>query len=164
MPRQRRMRVLLVIASVLILIGVLLVCLVFTRKGDSDIIEVRLTDGKTNIVEFDNLCLIPGESSQYMVKLKRGKAASCDLKLDFVELENSTLKDYARVKIAAGDTVLYDELLATAFESEEMVLPVDFLRRQNTELTIVYYLPIEVGNEAENAEAKFELQLTAINE
>ena len=35
---------------------------------------------------------------------------------------------------------------------------------KNTEFQIVYYLPIDVGNEAKNAEALFGLMLTASNE
>ena len=51
-----------------------------------------------------------------------------------------------------------------AFEKEKIVLPVDFDEGENTELKIVYYLPLDVGNEAKNAEAVFELLLTASNE
>ena len=35
---------------------------------------------------------------------------------------------------------------------------------ENTELKIVYYLPLEVGNEAKKAEAFFELLIKASNE
>ena len=165
MPRQARMRILLVIASVLILIGVLLAYLTLTRKSDPDVIEVRLTNGKTNIVSFEDLALIPGQSAQYTVKLKPGLSSTCTLGLDFVEVgSQNSLKDYARVRVMAKDTVLYDESMAIAFEKEGLVFPVNFLMRQNTELEIIYYLPIEVGNEAENAEAAFELHLTAYNE
>ena len=40
----------------------------------------------------------------------------------------------------------------------------DFRENKNTELKVIYYLPLDVGNEAKNAEAIFELQLTASNE
>ena len=80
-----------------------------------------------------------------------------------LETEEGTLKHYARVKILANDEVLHDELLATAFENDNIVIPIDFRKDKNTELKIVYYLPLEVGNEAKNTEAVFELQLTASN-
>ena len=68
------------------------------------------------------------------------------------------------MKIVSNGETVYDELLATAFEDEILVLPVDFNEGINTELKIVYYLPLEVGNEAKNAEAVFEVLLTASNE
>ena len=45
-----------------------------------------------------------------------------------------------------------------------LFLPVHFDLLHNTELTVEYYMPIEIGNEAKNAEAHFELHLTASNE
>ena len=74
------------------------------------------------------------------------------------------MKNYARVKIFANGEVVSDEQLADAFENEKIILPVDFDEGKNTELKIVYYLPLEVGNEAKKAEAFFELLLKASNE
>ncbi len=127
-------------------------------------IEVKLEDGKTELLAFENLSLVPGEKCEYIVKLEKSGADKYDLNLDFVEIEEKTLKNYARVKIIANDEVIRDELLAEVFENEDIVLPIDFKENKNTELTIVYYLPIDVGNEAKNAEAIFELLLTASNE
>ena len=87
-----------------------------------------------------------------------------DLSLDFVEIGNKSLKNFAYVKIISNGDVVCDKLLATVFEDQDVVLPVDFNEGKNTEITIVYYLPIDVGNEAKNAEAAFELLLTASNE
>ena len=55
-------------------------------------------------------------------------------------------------------------MMTTVFAEEPIVIPVDFNTSINTELTIVYYLPLDVGNEAKKAEAVFELRLTASNE
>ena len=60
--------------------------------------------------------------------------------------------------------VILDELLVDAFEHEELVLPVQISKGINTELEIIYYLPIEVGNEAKNATADFELLVRASEE
>ncbi len=127
-------------------------------------IVVNLSDDNTEIVEFEALTLVPGEQCEYRIKLKNKNANEYDLSLDFVELEDKTLKNFARVKIVSKDEVLYDELLADAFEDENIVFPIDFEVFRNTELRVIYYLPIEVGNEAKNAEALFKLVLTASNE
>ena len=64
----------------------------------------------------------------------------------------------------ANGNVVCDELLADAIEDDNIVFPVDFEANDKNEIKIVYYLPLDVGNEAKKAEAQFELILTASNE
>ena len=163
MLKSNFVRIMLITGGVLILVGVLLLGLSLKNKETPDVIKVSLEDGVTQSVQFEGLGLVPGQACEYTLSLKHEEKVKCDLKLDFVETEEGTLKNFARVKVMAGDEVLYDELLATAIENDNIVLPVDFRKDKNTELKIVYYLPLEVGNEAKNTEAVFELQLTASN-
>lgn len=164
MPKSKLTRIILIAGSVLIIVGVSLMGWMLATEDERSVIEVQLENGKTQSVEFENLSLVPGEECEYTIKLEKSRADKYDLNLDFVEIEEKTLKNYARVKIIANGEVVCDELLATVFENEDIVLPVDFGEDKNTELKIVYYLPIEIGNEAKKAEAIFELLLTASNE
>lgn len=157
--RNRYLRLLLVIGALLIFIGIILMTRMLLIKDSQSHIKVYLSDGVTRIVEFDSLSLVPGDSCLYYVKLKSTHSRSYKLKIHFSETEENTLKNFARVKILSGDKVVCDELLATAFAQGGWVLPVDFKTKENTELTVIYYLPIDVGNEAKNAEATFELLL-----
>jgi hypothetical protein len=156
-------RTILIVANLLILIGVALMAWIIVTAASRNHIFIDLSDGLNN-VGFSDLSLVPGESTQYTVRLRNKNTNKCNLLLDFVEVEKDmTLKNYARVKIISNDTVVCDELLATIFENDNIVLPVDFDKGINTELTIVYYIPIEAGNEAKNADAVFELQIMATN-
>ncbi len=164
MPKSKLMRIILIAGSVLIIVGVSLMGWMLATEDERSVIEIQLEEGKTKSVEFENLSLVPGEECEYTVKLEKSGADEYDLKLDFVETEEKSLKNYARVKILANGALVCDELLAAVFENEDIVLPVDFSEGKNTELKFVYYLPLDVGNEAKNAEAIFELLLTASNE
>ena len=165
MQSNKIMRALLVIASLLVLIGVLMTAWIFIQRKKQDIIKVQLSDGETEVIKFDALNLLPGDSCEYIIELKEEDFPQYNLSFDFVDVdEKKTLKNYARVKIIANEAVVYDELLATAFENDNIVLPVDLDTGKNAKLKIVYYLPLEVGNEAKNAEAVFEVLLTASNE
>lgn len=165
MQSNKIMRALLVIASLLVLIGVLMTVWIFIQRKNQDIIKVQLSDGETEVIKFDALNLLPGDSCEYIIELKEEDFPQYNLSFDFVDVdEKKTLKNYARVKIIANEAVVYDELLATAFENDNIVLPVDLDTGKNAKLKIVYYLPLEVGNEAKNAEAVFEVLLTASNE
>ncbi len=164
MGRSRIMQIALIIGCVLIFVGVGLIGWITSTQDERNVINVQLQEGTTEKVEFENLGLIPGEECEYVLSLKKGEKNSYDLKLDFVELEEKTLKQFARVKIIFNEEVLHDELLADVFDGDGLTVHVDFDGGKKTELKIVYYLPIEVGNEAKNAEAIFELLLTTNNE
>ena len=163
MARSRIMQIALIIGSVLIIAGVVLVGWITSTQDERNVINVQLQEGETEKVEFENLGLIPGEECEYVLSLKKGEKNEYDLKLKFVELEEKTLKQFARVKIIFNDEELYDELMADVFNGDDITVHVDFDGGNKTELKIVYYLPIDVGNEAKNAEAIFELLLTSEN-
>lgn len=156
-------RIILTVGSLMIIVGVSLMGWMLANENDQGVIDVKLEDGQTESLSFEHLTLIPGQECEYVIQLEKTSENTYNLELDFVELEEKTLKNYARVKIVAGDEIVCDELLADAFENDAIVLPVDYAAGQNTELKIVYYLPSEVGNEAKKAEAIFELLLTASN-
>ena len=162
MTKSNFMRIVLVIGSILILIGVFLTAWIMLNSDDNGTIKVNLDDPEA--VSFESLALLPGESCEYVVELQNGRADKYTLTLDFVEKEEKTLKNFVRVKILSGNTEICDELLADLFLDDELTVPVDFTKDENTELKIVYYLPEEVGNEAKKAEAVFELIFTASNE
>ena len=169
MTRGRLLQILLIVGSILIIIGVSLIGWMLNTEEDRNVIVVVLSDNPTNAkeIEFESLALVPGEKCEYEIILKKDKAHKGDsykLSLDFVELEESPLKEYARVKILSNGTVVHDELLANVLEGGDIVFTVDFSEGENTSLKLLYYLPLEVGNEAKNAGALFKLVLTASGE
>lgn len=157
-------RIILITVSVLSIVGVVLLCWTMATADDRNVISVSLKDGETTAVEFENLALVPGDMVEYTVKFKGNYHKRYDVLLDFSEKEEKTLKYFARVKIISNDEIIYDDLLATILGDDAIALPVDFKEDKNTELTVVYYLPAEVGNEAKNAEAMVEMLITASNE
>ena len=164
MPKSKLMRIILITGSLLIIIGVSLMTWMLATEDDRTVIRVSLDDGESKPIKFDALSLVPGDECEYSVKLVEGSSDEYDLKFDFVETGDGALKNYARVKIIVQGNVVYDDLLANSLENENISLPIDFDEGKNTEFQIVYYLPIDVGNEAKNAEALFGLLLTASNE
>ena len=167
MPKSILMRILLIVGSAMIIIGVSLMGWMMATEDEMNVIRVELDGGDTEAIKFDSFALVPGESCEYTVRLKKDSLAQYTLSLRLEETEAGragTLKNYLRLKILSGEEVLYDELLLDAFADETLLIPVDFDKSLNTELRLVYHLPIETGNEAKNAEAEFELLLTASNE
>ena len=160
MKKTGFMRWILLVGSIMILIGVALMYWMLMTEEDRTVIDVDLEVRR----DFKELCLIPGEEVAYTIKLNNNKGSKYDLHLDFVEEEDRALKKYARVKIESAGEVVYDELLADAFQAPDVIFPISFKESSNNEFTIVYYLPIDIGNEAENAMATFYLLITATNQ
>lgn len=164
MVHNRIKQVTLIVLSVLILLGVALMAWSLATADDRDNIDLELSEGVTETISFENLCLLPGDEASYHLNLKDSNTKKYSLIFDFVEKDDKGLKNFVRVKIASGDTVLYDELLSTAITAERIAFDVNFRERLNTQLDITYYLPLDVGNEAKNGEVLFDLLLTATNE
>lgn len=154
------MRIGLVVLSLFIITGVVLMASTMAENNRKNTISIRLEEGKTEELEFEDLCLIPGESTEYVVKIRNYTTDNYDLKLDFIETEERTLKNYLRVKIEADGKQVCDELLCTVFD-KDLNIPIDSREKKTVELHILYYLPYEVGNEAEETEALFKLEITA---
>ena len=165
MARNIVLRILAIVGSLLVLVGVVLAGAELFREKNENVIEMDLSEGETETVKFEDLSLVPGEECKYSIKLgKHGGANKYDLFFDFVETKEGTLKQFVRVKLLADGKEVCDELLADIYNKEDIFIPVDLKKKENTDIKIVYYMPLEVGNEAKNAEAKFELRLTASNE
>ena len=164
MQKSKLMQIILIVGSILIIVGVSLMTWMLATEDDRNVIRVQIDEGESKPVKFEALTMVPGDECEYSVKLVKGGANKFDLKFDFVETGDGTLKNYARVKIIVRDNVVYDDLLVNTLENKNILLSVDFGEDKNTEFQIVYYLPIDVGNEAKNAEALFGLMLTASNE
>ena len=111
----------------------------------------------------DPRALLPGEEASYLVRMNGKRGVSCELLLSFSQLEDKGLAQYAFVRIEQGDKVVCDTPLSTALEGGQTALSLEFAKGRTEELKITYYMPAEVGNEAENTAAVFELNVTAIN-
>lgn len=142
------------------IVGVVILAFVLDNNKKANLISVNVETDEPQLVKFERIGLVPGESCEYTIRFKAEE--NLNLKLDFVEdEEEKSLKNFAFVKIIADDKVIMDELLADAFAHDEIGISVNFNEKRNTEISIIYYLPIEVGNEAKNAEADFDLVIRA---
>ena len=126
-----------VLGATMIFIGVMLWNTMKNTEDERNNIEVYLYDGKTQVIEFESLSLVPGDECGYRVVLKDEHDDQYKLELDFRQGEESTLQNFARVKFVSSGVVIYDDLLANAIENDDMVLNVDF--EKNKSLLQDYY-------------------------
>lgn len=154
---------LLVILSCLILIGVILMTIIVTNLGNRQLIRIDIGDPGDDVVEFENLGMIPGQRCHYVLSFESVNAQQHHIKLTFAEKDDQTLKKYAYAKITMGDQVVYEDLLENLFKKKELEFDVELVNGQSRDVEIAYYLPESVGNEAQNAETTFDLLITTNN-
>lgn len=133
----------------------------FVGFGSDNIINIEVKDGMSKEVVFKELSLAPGQSCEYKMVLNREKKIAYDLTFEFEEAENLDLKEYVYVKMETKGEVFFEKLLADAFKEGTFKLFVEAGEAGEDDIMITYYLPAEIGNEAQNAKSVFKLLVTA---
>lgn len=141
------------------------------NPGRADnVLDIDLSIGGQYRVEFSELDLIPGESAEYDVNLSSDINVEALVTLEFKRTDESAagvaeLAKYSYVRITHENEVLCDSLISEFLDNETRVTFECAIGTDSPcNLKIMYYMPSEVGNEAQNAEASFELLITATNE
>ena len=159
MKREILMRIGIILVAVLILCGVILTLLLMNDRGRGKIFDIGL-DGNISPINFNGLKMVPGDSAEYKLAFKGRDAKKYNVNLSFADVDpDGALKNFIRVKILSGETEIYDELLADAMDGRSLSLNVNFKKAENTELRLIYYMPLEVGNEAKLATSDFRLNI-----
>ena len=154
-------RVILAVLSGLILVGGTITAFIFDSQFNHDNIVVHIEDGNEKTLEFKDLSLIPGEEAVYNVSFASRLVKKYHIDLEFVEDKDLMLKDFVRLRIETDGKVISDGLLREYFENGATELELNVSEKERANIKFTYYLPIEVGNEAQCAEAEFSLKITA---
>ena len=163
--QKHLVRVLLVLLSITILIGVAIMIYFLLLSSDDDTIKLDITANGQKSITFEDLSLIPGEKKEYAVALRSDIPGDYVLNLDFVEEEpEGTLKQFVYAKLEIGDEVICDSLLEELFEDGPLTIASYLSKRKGCDIKITYYMPIEIGNEAENAIANFMIAVSTVKE
>lgn len=161
--RNKITNITLIVICVTILLGVALT--IYFLTADKHIIKVSIDPNEAKTIRFEELYLRPGESCEYTLSLSSEYAEKYQLILRFEDQNTKlTLKDYAYVRMEKDGEVLCDTRLSELFEKQAIELAVDFSDGETHDIKTTFYMPEDVGNEAQNAEADFKLLVTATNE
>ena len=152
-------RLLLSVLSLFILCGSFITTYVLLETDSDSTVEVRISENEPTIVEFESLGLSPGEKCEYTVELYVDALEPIGISLDFKELYESPMKNYVYVSIEVREETVYRSLLADCLDGEEIILDYEEL---DGNFKIIYSMPSEVGNEAQNTDAHFELLVAPI--
>ena len=165
MGKKRLVMAFMIVVGSLLLVGAALLGYFMVVLHEDTNIEIDLDDGGKESIHFENLELVPGGSTEYTVTLKSELDGKYKISLEFKD-ENTDmkLKKYVYVRAEYEGKTVCDELLADVLDGDAVTFDFEMNANEDSELKITYYMPETVGNEAENAEAKFELIINYTNE
>ena len=158
------MRILIAVVCGFILAGVGLTVGVLVGSKDRNTLRVELQEGKPESIVFEDLNMAPGKSTEYTISLTNDVTGDCALSFSFEELEDSPLKQYVYATVEINGESVCDELLADLLDGHEITTDITLHRSEPTTVTVRYSMPVEIGNEAQNTTASFQINLTASNQ
>ena len=165
MEKKRWMRILLISLAVMILVGAALTTYFLLSMANRRVIKLKMDGVEDGAVAFKHLGLAPGEEIDYTVRIYSVEEdRPCTLLLDFVETEDLSLKQYAYVRMEADGEVLCDALLADMFLAPSIPLDCVLKEKESVDISVTYYMLPEVGDEAQGAEACFDLLIRTSEE
>ena len=139
--------------------GIVLFKIIDLGKDDHSI-GVEIADGESGKVSFEHLNLVPGDEVAYTLLVSSIEGPTYAVDFEFREISDSPLKDYVYVRMLIGEEELCDELLADLMDNGAISRNLVISKGEECAVTIIYYMPEEIGNEAEGADAYFELYIT----
>ncbi|MBQ8850432.1 MAG: hypothetical protein IJ011_08895 [Clostridia bacterium] len=125
-------------------------------------------DGDGETVEFRDIVLHPGEAMEYELLLTHEAGGESVITLDFVDsapedIENNLIS-YINVEIILNGESRGVMPLTEAIEKDIPSISCELDDKEPVVLKVIYSMPLEIGNEAENAEGYIDLVITASNE
>ena len=157
-------KILIGISAALILVGVIIAIIILSSPKNTAVVEVKISDGESEIVAFESLAMLPGVENEYVIRLRSESRDKYDVSLAFSGEISESISDnlFVRVECEALDTpktLLLAELLSGGTVSfTDTLRPISYY-----EIKLSYFLHENTGNEAQNAEASFDLTITVNN-
>lgn len=157
--KTKTSNIILAVISVLILLGVGATTYILVHS--QRVIDISVAEDSEQTICMEDISLVPGSSIEYFLRFSSEITADYEISLRFAETNSlQTLKDYAFVRLEYGKEVLCDEKLSTLFDWDPITLHMNLSKHGHKSIRMTCYLPETVGNDAQGAEAEFELIVT----
>ncbi|MBE6655512.1 MAG: hypothetical protein E7609_01410 [Ruminococcaceae bacterium] len=137
-----------------------------TNTDRRDVVRVELNDEETERITFNAEGLLPGREVGYDISLHTNLSGTSSVSIGFEEETQTAggLRDFVWVRLVNEGRTLYEATLTDALTSGSVTLEEDLASGETITLGVLYYMPREIGNEAQGLDAEFTLSVCASNE
>lgn len=106
------------------------------------------------------LSLVPGQEQDYEIGLRCKASGKYFISFEFVEKVDGGMKEFVYLTINSGDTSVYSGELAALIDTDVYIGFDGYLDADDPlTIQITYSMPIDIGNEARNTFADFDIHL-----
>lgn len=157
----------IVYIAVVILITVIICGLLIARflyygyYNKNKIMIVNDNGSSEFIMDFDDFK--PGMKKESKLKIKTKEKGIYSVTLEFIEVEEGDLKKYLDVFIIVDDEVIINSSLEEILNSNNLI---SFKKEidSSIDLKVVYEMPKDIGNEAQNTNNRINIKVNAMLE
>ncbi len=146
----------------LLLLSIMAIILIFYVEEDLPRLSETVIVTSDGVLEetlvVDDLTINPGEKRECVIFLKSELDTDFDVTLKFEESFDGGLKPFIDVEIFSGDKKAYSGSLTELLSGQAVEFNED-LSNKPTLLKIVYKMPVQTGDEAQNTTASFYIRL-----
>lgn len=146
-----------------IIIGVVLIYTLYDKE-DRDVIRVNIDNHESKTISFEDLALVPGEETGYTFMFDQVDLAEYDVVLQFKKTEKTVPCDFIYVRISVDGEVKYDKSLGEFLDKDPVFFHINPIKNKDNEVNVTYYIPLDVGNEAQDVDVYFDLVVTATSQ
>ena len=146
-----------------IIIGVVLIYTLY-NEDDRDVIRINVDNQESKTISFENLAMAPGEETGYTFMFDQVDLAEYDVVLQFKKTEKTVPCDFIYVRISVDGEVMHDKSLGEFLDKDPVFFHINPIKNKSREVNVTYYIPLDVGNEAQDVEVYFDLIVTATSQ
>ncbi len=155
----------LIVAFVLLslLAVVLIVFIKDTREGFEENITVSADGVTETTLEVRDLTLVPTDKKEYSVNLVCAATGTYDVSLSYDETLDGGMKNFVNVLVTYDNKLAYDGRLVDLIDNSHIIeFECELTAKTPVVVKISYEMPYEVGNEAQNTYADFDVKLKLV--
>ena len=153
----------IIIVAMLLFSILSIMLIVFIDRAHEDFkkdITVSATGVTEKTLTVRDLQLSPTQQTEFDVGLTCAASGSYHISLDYVEQRDGGMKHFIDVVVKYNGEVVYEGNLLELLDGDEIVRFEGVLEeKEPCTITIVYEMPIDVGNEAQGTSADFDIRL-----
>ncbi len=110
-------------------------------------------------VNLSGIC--PGMSMSYKIHLKANEGDYFDITLDFTKTGTDSLAQFVDVEVRLGGEKIESAKLSEYLNGKQVAFPLEYDDTSEIDIEIVYSMGLEVGDDAQNTTADFNIVLSA---
>ncbi len=159
---SKRISCILILSVVVTMIGIIIGVWIYVSQDKfADEKTIVLNEQPQTEMEVSLSGLVPGVSVSYEIHLKANEGGSFGITMDFEKTDSDSLAPFVDVEVRLSGEKIDGAKLSEYLGGKQIIFPAKFDDTSEIDIEIVYSMSIDVGDDAQNTTADFNIVLSA---